>query len=404
MTEEKKISETRLISVSLVMSVVTEVKIIDELKWPILAFKLTGLDFFSVSTWISKRRKLISFAKAVYFTLMCVNFVAAQVSQFVYLLTANTNPQTRLLVSGTLCHLLVIQAKLASFLYHKAAIIKILQRFGRVDCSGLSLEGDQRTQWTLKIFRKIKIVRAVTVSVVTIALCFAPVVNYFLDGSWYRELIWKFSFPFNQYDEIYYNFVFCWMNWIIFNVGLTFFAMDMLIYGIVAAAAFQFTILNQKIQDAISMNENLSPLIDRHIELKDLVKQINNIFSKALCLNFIGTSYMLCGSAYLYTISERTGSTNFASVFFAQLIQIAILCYFGNLIESSSEEIYTSIQVSNFYEHTKKVKFGLFMISMQAIKPCSLRAWKFVLLNFPTLTIVLNTAYSYYSCIKSLKQ
>jgi 7tm Odorant receptor len=385
------------------MAPTPEVEIFQVILWPIKALKMCSFDFLPSPPDTTRRQKIISAAKKVYFTFVCVSCILMLFSQFINLLNSHQSFENSLIATGVMLYGFVVQTKLYSFLQNKKTIIKIFTLFERVDSSGLNIKTIEANNRQIGKYQKVKIFRVMAISWTTLVLCFGPIIKYWFTGIWYHELVWKFWLPFDKYNKNYYNFVFWWMNWNIMNVSILFFATDMLIYGLVLTASIEFNNLSFDVKEALDWNGNLSPLIERHIKITQNVKQINKMFSKTFILNFLVSSYLLCASAYMISTSEDFSDfSRFASVFLAHFSQIAVLCFIGNLIESSSQEIFNAIQASKWYEDNKKVKFGALMMTMRSRKACELKAWKFVSLNFSTLMIILNTAYSYYTCLKSL--
>jgi 7tm Odorant receptor len=313
------------------------------------------------------------------------------------------NFKTSLQTSATICHTSLTLVKCLSFAWNKKRINKIFRRFKRASFVNLSPEVAERNKRSLDDFNRIKVVRALTLLLATSSIICEPIIKFWLNGTWKHELIWKYWFLFDEYIESYYTFILWWMNWNITNTSLMFYATDMLTYGLALTLSNQFKILSHEVKEALDWNGNLSPLIKRHIELIQLVKQVNKSLAATFLLNFLVSSYILCGSAYLISTSEDFPTTSkYLLVFIVQLIQIALLCHFGSMVESSSVEIFNAVHASNWNDDNSKVKFGALMMLMQSRKPLELRAWKFVPLNFVTLTMILNTAYSYYTFLKSV--
>jgi 7tm Odorant receptor len=182
--------------------------------------------------------------------------------------------------------------------------------------------------------------------------------------------------------------------------GFFFLATDMFLVGMIVAVSVQFIILSNDTIRQKDQEGDFPPLIDRHCKVLEEVQQINDIFSGVLLMNFLRSSIVICISCFL---AATTGKfIGFASATLIHLGQIYSFCYFGNMLEKSSQKTADAIISSNHNEKSnKKIRDALMMMTIKANKPCELRAWKFTKLNFPTLTIILNTAYSYFTLLMS---
>lgn len=383
-----------------------EVDIVEVLDWPFMALKFCGFEFLARSPGITRKHKAIFYGKRLYFAFFCVNFVLGQLCQLIHLTRSYNQIESFITVLAGVVNMHGLQIKIATMWCRNLKIIQTLKRWGRIDTSKVSPECSAQIEKLLKAFRRVEMVKVVlTVSAVSFQ-CLLPIIRFlFFNGFWYNELPWKIWYPLDVSDETTFNITFCWTFWIFFNFGLLLFAIEMIIYGLIMTVSIHFKILTHEIVKTIALNGNLKPLVGRHCELIEIAHQLNEIFSKVFLTTLYGSSSLMCVAAYMATVSNDIFSLAKYLVFSVVVtFQILFLCHLGNLLLDSSHEIFDAILLSKWYEKNKMTRLAVRMMQMQALRPCKLKAWKFVSLNFSALLAVLSTAFSYYTLLKSLKQ
>lgn len=79
--------------------------------------------------------------------------------------------------------------------------------------------------------------------------------------------------------------------------------------------------------------------------------------------------------------------------------QVYVLCYLGNIIESSSDEISSLITASDWYTKSKNLKFGLRMMCMQ--RSCVLTSGLAEKIDQTLVTGIVMNAYSLFNLLRA---
>ncbi|XP_049821496.1 odorant receptor 30a-like [Aethina tumida] len=80
--------------------------------------------------------------------------------------------------------------------------------------------------------------------------------------------------------------------------------------------------------------------------------------------------------------------------FMTMMCQIAMYCYFGHNIMTSSSEITTACYMSNWLNFSVKVRKMLILIMERAKRPLIITAGRYFILNLATLMAILKASYS----------
>ncbi|XP_055644071.1 odorant receptor 4-like [Toxorhynchites rutilus septentrionalis] len=134
--------------------------------------------------------------------------------------------------------------------------------------------------------------------------------------------------------------------------------------------------------DAYKMpRPNLADVVRCHEELLEYKKAIGTIFGGTTFLVFAGASIVICLQGIIMTTSSGTDAIKFFLFFVSILLEIFFLCYYGDEIMQSSNEIGSAVYRSLWYEveHGGDARFrkSLIPIIVRSQKPVVLMAWLF---------------------------
>ncbi|CAH0403422.1 unnamed protein product [Chilo suppressalis] len=217
-------------------------------------------------------------------------------------------------------------------------------------------------------------------------------VKYFFDP--FKMALWPF---------VYFHQV---MSTVI--VAMNVFGSDTLFYAACIYIQMHFRILCHHYENAVSASSiqtrlNLKVAIRRHHELIDLVNRVEILYTKSTLFNIVTSSFLICLSGFIITMVEDIiVMVTFATFLFMNLSQISLLCYFGDMLMSSSTQIVNAIYNSLWYDADERVKKSVFLILIRAQKPCKLTACNFADLNLKAFTTILSRSWSYFALLKTM--
>jgi 7tm Odorant receptor len=298
--------------------------------------------------------------------------------------------------------------KLFTMWRFEARIIRILEEFGQIDISRIQPDDNKyndKIRSCLKAFQGHKILKML-VHVATRALIIVgPVVGYISTGKWYSCDFWNKLILFESSNKVLYNFAFIWYNWFFITFGCIAFAFDVILYGLVLVVAVRFTVLSHDLAFAIDAGWNLKPFVERHCEILRLVREINEIFAGAFVWTFYSSSVVICCAMFVATnSSEIATALTSGGLTLLILSQIVFLCHVGELMKEFSTLIVEAIEASEWCELNANSKFIIEMMHLQAMKPCTLNAWKFTKLDFEKIRMIFGVIFLYWSTFTTLKK
>lgn len=372
------------------------------LKLPFKALKLTGFDFLSASPKKSWKEIFVHHVKLIYFGFICANLLLCDVLQMVLLFTFPDDMSVLVNVFSSVVNMKVLLWKIFTIVRHRVDILDFLKELDAMKWNSVQPEVQAKVNRVLKLFNILKMAQFISLSSVSILFCLMPIVKLALTGMWYSNLPWDFWLPFDRFDKNYYNFVYLWIDWMFFNVICLFFAVDMIINAPIVLISIQFNFLNNDIRETIK-NSTLHEVIEKHLNLIMLVRRFNDLFSLSFLLNFVGSSIVICFTAFLIaSANDFYSCIKYGILLQLLLCQIFLLCSLGDFLKISSETTATSIYSSEWYRTLdRNSRVGVKLMLMQAQKPCQITAWKFSALNYGTFLWVLNATYSYFMLLRS---
>ncbi|XP_061714850.1 odorant receptor 4-like [Cydia pomonella] len=94
---------------------------------------------------------------------------------------------------------------------------------------------------------------------------------------------------------------------------------------------------------------------------------------------------------------------SFFSFLLMSLMQIYLLCFYGDMIMTSSMEVSNAMYNSKWYTVNAKVAKHLYVVQMRAQKPSKLTAYSYADVNLKAFTKILSTAWSYFALLKTME-
>lgn len=200
----------------------------------------------------------------------------------------------------------------------------------------------------------------------------APIVKLIITGE--KSFPFAIKFPFDATRNEIYPFAYLW---VFLSHGSHIFVSisnDAFHYGLIIVVCVELKILASKFEELKDEND-LKKLVDRQIELVEVVKEIQKIFSVSFVANFILSSFIICFTAF-----KSSTSTSFFAILLGILFciscvfQIVLQCYFGQMLKDSNENVMNGIYNcgwENFKELKTKKSLILILQNAQSLKTFS---------------------------------
>ncbi|KAF9795994.1 hypothetical protein SFRURICE_010091 [Spodoptera frugiperda] len=225
------------------------------------------------------------------------------------------------------------------------------------------------------------------------------------------QLPFLIIYPFDAFQLKYWPWVYLHQIW---SVGLG--AADYLFYTFCSNISVQFQLLKYNIENLIPDDETCGSLVNAEeirAEFVDLIKWhqdlissvhlLETIYTRSTLLNFVSSSALICltgfnvlaGSDFVYVIT-------FVSFLFLSSLQIFFLCFFGDLLLTSSMEVSDAVYNCRWYLAGTSLGKDLLLVQTRSQTPCKLTAWDFSEVNLKSFMKILSTAWSYFALLQTL--
>lgn len=223
----------------------------------------------------------------------------------------------------------------------------------------------------------------------------APVVRFLVTQDWYEKLPFNGWYPFDEYDPKYYNFVFVWHLFSIIITIASLLGPDLILYAFITLISLQFDILCdrlEKLKDFPSeeVYEQLSELVKLHETLIRLSTSLQRIYSISILFNFTGSSILICLVGYQVSMGiELENLVKFMILLTASLVQVLMLCYFGNKLSEASKKVADAAFCSGWHEtENRKLRNAMLLLIQRSQKPNVMTAYKFSVVSLEAFTTV----------------
>ncbi|KAJ3664914.1 hypothetical protein Zmor_000448 [Zophobas morio] len=264
----------------------------------------------------------------------------------------------------------------------------------------------------LKLLKQ-KVAACENVGTVFRVLCVAAVAFWalppYLDPAKSKSLPIPGWFPYNVTDYYYPTFAFQMIG--IANTAYTNSTIDILTWMLISVASGQFEILKENLKDIdygspdlTKTNESFKNCVKHHREIVRFVYKIENTFSKGIFLQFFASVIVICFTGFLMIIVPVV-SMQFAlllTYFLCMMCQVAMYCWYGHDVMTTSNTIGQSFHMSNWYDSDLTIRRDVIIFLERTIKPVTLTAGGYVTLSLTTLTGILRSSYSYFAVLRRL--
>ncbi|XP_045762502.1 odorant receptor 67c-like [Maniola jurtina] len=127
------------------------------------------------------------------------------------------------------------------------------------------------------------------------------------------------------------------------------------------------------------------------------------IYAESTLFNFVSSSVMICLTGFNVIAMENVAFVVTFLVFLsASLLQIYMLCFFGDFLMKSSMEVSDAVYNSKWYYLNATSGKNLLIVLTRAQKPCKLTAFGFSDVSLKAFMSILSSAWSYFALLKTV--
>jgi hypothetical protein len=218
-------------------------------------------------------------------------------------------------------------------------------------------------------------------------------------------LIWL---PFDGFQSGVYEFISVVLIFVSVSIIALSGGLFLLIFAMISLVAITFECLRKDFDEMKDLpmdnKAELKKLIEKHVEMHSLVKQVENFLAPIFLVKLIQASFVFCLTGFqLSTSKEIPTLVNFGLYFLATMLANFILFYGSQKIIDTSQGIADAVYQIKWYEvKNLKLRKTLVIIMMQAQKGSKLTAGKFSVIGMESFKFMLNSAYSYFALLKTI--
>ncbi|XP_061729085.1 putative odorant receptor 92a [Cydia pomonella] len=262
------------------------------------------------------------------------------------------------------------------------------------------------------VIKALRVINTLTLILFSVSPLLFMGLEYKKSGQIELVLPFLIVYPFNPYDIKYWPFVYVHQVWGTYLVLTQVSGTDCLFYTSCTSICTQFRLLQNDIEtiipernfDEIVFREEFKKLAVRHDGIMQSVIQLESIYTKSTLFNFVTSSFLICLTGFNVTALGDIGfMLSFFSFLLMSLMQIYLLCFYGDMIMTSSMEVSNAMYNSKWYTVNAKVAKHLYVVQMRAQKPSKLTAYSYADVNLKAFTKILSTAWSYFALLKTME-
>ncbi|XP_069355623.1 odorant receptor 67c-like isoform X2 [Maniola hyperantus] len=214
---------------------------------------------------------------------------------------------------------------------------------------------------------------------------------------------------FNAYaNTMIWSFMYVHQVWSTVIVSVFLFAADTLFYAFCTYLRMHFRILGHQFENVVSLSpeetrKNIRQCVKKHQELIELVNLLDILYSKSTLFNIIISSALLCLSGFNISVVQETGILlKFTPFLMLSLTQVFLLCFFGDMLMSSSIQISEAVYSCRWYDAEPAIRRCVLIIMIRSQTPCKVSACNFADLNLSAFATILSRSYSCFALLKTM--
>ncbi|XP_054085390.1 odorant receptor 85c [Zeugodacus cucurbitae] len=147
----------------------------------------------------------------------------------------------------------------------------------------------------------------------------------------------------------------------------------------------------------------LCDIIAYHANVLSLSDIMNEVLGVPLLVNFMTSSFVLCFVGFQMTMdAEPDYMVKLFLFLFSSLVQICLICQYGQLLIDSSSNIAHAVYNHDWVHSHVHYQRMLVLVAVRAQKPAMLQATSFVRISRGTITDIMQISYKFFTLIRTM--
>lgn len=312
------------------------------MEFPFWCFKFVFFDINPISKNATNKQKLAFFVKNYYFWFIIFSLCSSIYQQLMFTLCnwsdfMEASKNIPNILTGSL-----ITSKAVAVFFKKKDLVEILDELKKLSDLRTDDFLQKKSREYLKSYLKMIRLYVGTMLFVYIPLLI-PIVGFFYDGS--MKLPINFCFPFNVYRPKIFLLAVAWIEFVSYNFLAFLLLCDSLLYALITIVAMEFDFLsfelrNLKLPVKHERQKTIQNLVERHDKLLAVSDELQSIFDVTFLCCFLLSSLVMCFLAFQVSIATKLEDLCFFTSFFMMNAgQVWLLCFHGQKIIDSSEDL-----------------------------------------------------------------
>ncbi|XP_059049045.1 odorant receptor 85c-like [Achroia grisella] len=217
-------------------------------------------------------------------------------------------------------------------------------------------------------------------------------------------LIWVSWYPFDKYKPVIHIFVYIFEIFIGQTCVWFMVSTDLLFSGMASHIGMMLRILQRRLQNVAISNQtdeevykDIMENIKLHQRLIRYCKDLSDAFSLAFLVNIMLSSVNICCVVFVIVLLDPIMAVSNKLYLGSALMQIGILCWYGDLIIHANADVAVSAYNSGWYRTDPRCRRALIFLIQRAQKPIAFTAMGFTNVSLTTYSSILTTSYSYFA-------
>nr|NP_524414.2 odorant receptor 92a [Drosophila melanogaster]Q9VDM1.3 RecName: Full=Putative odorant receptor 92a [Drosophila melanogaster]AAF55769.2 odorant receptor 92a [Drosophila melanogaster] len=392
-----------------------EVITFDELtRFPMTFYKTIGEDLYSDRDPNVIRRYLLRF----YLVLGFLNFnayVVGEIAYFIVHIMSTTTLLEATAVAPCIGFSFMADFKQFGLTVNRKRLVRLLDDLKEIFPLDLEAQRKYNVSFYRKHMNRVMTLFTILCMTYTSSFSFYPAIKstikYYLMGSEIFERNYGFHilFPYDaETDLTVYWFSYWGLAHCAYVAGVSYVCVDLLLIATITQLTMHFNFIANDLEayegGDHTDEENikyLHNLVVYHARALDLSEEVNNIFSFLILWNFIAASLVICFAGFQITASNVEDIVLYFIFFSASLVQVFVVCYYGDEMISSSSRIGHSAFNQNWLPCSTKYKRILQFIIARSQKPASIRPPTFPPISFNTFMKVISMSYQFFALLRT---
>ncbi|XP_012528080.1 odorant receptor 94a [Monomorium pharaonis] len=215
-----------------------------------------------------------------------------------------------------------------------------------------------------------------------------------------RNLTYKAWIPFDYSSPAIYFVVYIHQLIAMSTSGIVNVACESLLCGFMLHICCQFEILGYRLTKLTHDQNNIRNYVCHHNRIFEYAYTVNNMFAKIIAIQFAVSMLVVCSN--LYKLAMTTDYMNFIPLMMytsAILMQIFILCWFGNEVKLKSLQLMNNIFDIEWSALSSSNKKHLLLIMKRTMIPVEFTSAHIVSMNLESFVALLKMSYSIFNLL-----